>query len=122
MVLTTKEEAVGVFLMSARKVNTLNAAEHSRSERSRVPLCSTSASTGQPQWHSGLAPPACSQGCDPGDLGSSPTSGSPCGACFSLCLCLCLPLSVSQYINKILKKNKIKSPMIYHREITPVNI
>ena len=29
-------------------------------------------------------------GCDPGDLGSSPISGSPHGACSSLCLCLCL--------------------------------
>ena len=27
-------------------------------------------------------------GCDPGDPGSSPTSGSLHGACFSLCLCL----------------------------------
>ena len=32
---------------------------------------------------------ACSLGCDPGDPGSSPTSGSLHGACFSLCLCLC---------------------------------
>ena len=31
----------------------------------------------------------------PGILGSSPTSGSVHGACFSLCLCLCLSLSVS---------------------------
>ena len=38
---------------------------------------------------------ACSLGCDPGDWGSSPTSGSLHGACFSLCLCLCLSLSVS---------------------------
>ena len=29
-------------------------------------------------------------GCDPGDLGVSPTLGSLHGACFSLCLCLCL--------------------------------
>ena len=29
---------------------------------------------------------ACSPGCDPGDLGSSPTSGSLHGVCFSLCL------------------------------------
>ena len=34
-------------------------------------------------------------GCDPGVLGSSPTSGFLYGACFSLCLCLCLSLSVS---------------------------
>ena len=31
----------------------------------------------------------------PGVLGSSPTSGSPQGACFFLCLFLCLCLSVS---------------------------
>ena len=50
---------------------------------------------------SGAAPVAqrfgasCSLGCDPGVPGSSPTSGSLHGACFSLCLCLCLFLSVS---------------------------
>ena len=38
---------------------------------------------------------ACSLGCDPGDPGSSPASGSLHGAYFSLCLCLCLPLSLS---------------------------
>ena len=43
---------------------------------------------------------AFSPGPDPGDLGSSPTSGSLHGACFSLCLCLCLSLSVS-WINKL---------------------
>ena len=32
---------------------------------------------------------------DPGVPGSSPTSGSLQGACFSLCLCLCISLSVS---------------------------
>ena len=32
--------------------------------------------------------------CDPGVLGSSPPSGSPQGACFSLCLCLYLSLQV----------------------------
>ena len=37
---------------------------------------------------------AFSPGRDPGDLGSSPTSGSLHGAWFSLCLCLCLPLSL----------------------------
>ena len=31
---------------------------------------------------------AFSPGCDPGDLGSSPTLSSLHGACFSLCLCL----------------------------------
>ena len=39
--------------------------------------------------------PACSLGCDPGDQGSSPMSGSLHGACFSLCLCLCHSLSQS---------------------------
>ena len=34
-------------------------------------------------------------GCDPGDPGSSPMSGSLRGACFSLCLCFCLSLSLS---------------------------
>ena len=33
-------------------------------------------------------------GHDPGDLGSSPLSGSLCGTCLSLCLCLCLSLSL----------------------------
>ena len=36
-----------------------------------------------------------SSGCDPGDPGSSPTSGSLHGAYFSLCLCLCFSPSVS---------------------------
>ena len=38
---------------------------------------------------------ACSPGRDPGDLGSSPTSGSLHGACFSLCLSMSLLLCVS---------------------------
>ena len=49
---------------------------------------------GQPGWLSGLAPDF-SPGCDHGDPGSSPMSGSLHGACFSLCLCLCLSLSLS---------------------------
>ena len=36
-----------------------------------------------------------SPGPDPGGLGSSPTSGSLHGACFSLCLCLCRSLALS---------------------------
>ena len=36
-------------------------------------------------------------GRDPGPLGSSPTSSSLHGACFSLCLCLCLSLSLYVY-------------------------
>ena len=40
-------------------------------------------------------------GRDPGVLGSGPTSGFLCGACFSLCLCLCLSLCVSlSWINE----------------------
>ena len=39
--------------------------------------------------------PAFGPGRDPGVLGSSPTSGSLHGVCFSLCLCLCLSLSLS---------------------------
>ena len=35
-----------------------------------------------------------SLGCDPGDPGSSPMSGSLHEACFSFCLCLCLSLCV----------------------------
>ena len=49
---------------------------------------------GAPGWLSGGAP-AFGPGRDPGVLGSSPASGFPQGACFSLCLCLCLPLCVS---------------------------
>ena len=40
-----------------------------------------------------------SPGHDPGGLGSSPTSGSLHGACFSLCLCLCFSLSLSLYVS-----------------------
>ena len=42
------------------------------------------------QWFSAVFSP----GRDPGDVGSSPASGSLHGACFSLCLCLCLSLCV----------------------------
>ena len=49
---------------------------------------------GIPGWLSSLVP-AFGSGCDPGDPGSSPTSGSLPEACFSLCLCLCLSLSLS---------------------------
>ena len=48
------------------------------------------------QWFSAI----CSLGCDPGDLGSSPMSGSMCGPCFSLCLCLCLCVCVCVSMNK----------------------
>ena len=40
---------------------------------------------------------ACSPGRDPGDPGSSPTSGFLYDACFFLCLCLCLSLSLCLY-------------------------
>ena len=54
-------------------------------------------------------------GRDPGVPGSHPVSGSPHGACFSLCVCLCLSLSVSlslmnKYI-KIFKKSKKARPL-----------
>ena len=39
--------------------------------------------------------PAFGPGRDPGDMGSSPTSGSLHGTRFSLCLCLCLSLCLS---------------------------
>ena len=48
--------------------------------------------SGIPGWLSGLAP-AFGPGCNPGVPGSSPTSGSWHGACFSLRLCLWLSLS-----------------------------
>ena len=54
---------------------------------------------------------ACRSGRDPGDPGSSPTSGSLHGACFSLCLCLCLSLSLyvsHGEINKIFKTKQNK--------------
>ena len=50
---------------------------------------------GQPRWLSGLAPPSAQAGPDPGDPGSSPTSGSQHGACLSLCLSLSLSLYLS---------------------------
>ena len=43
-------------------------------------------------------------GCDPGDLGLDPKSGSLHGACFSLCLSLSLSLSLS--INQSIFKKK----------------
>ena len=49
---------------------------------------------GMPGWLSGWVSDFGS-GYDPGVLGSSPTSGSRHGACFSLFLCLCLSLSPS---------------------------
>ena len=44
---------------------------------------------------------AFSLGCDPGDPGWNPTSGSLHGTCFSLCLCLCFFVSLClSWINK----------------------
>ena len=60
---------------------------------------------GQPRWCSGLAPPA-AQGVILETLGSSPTSGSLHGACFSLCLCLCLSFSLCVSMNKKIKSLK----------------
>ena len=71
-------------------------------ERTRKPM------VGAPGWLSDWAS-AFGSGCDCRVLGSSSTSGSRQGACFSLCLCLCLSLWVShEWINKILKLKKIK--------------
>ena len=53
---------------------------------------------GAPAWFSGWAS-AFGSGRDPWVLGLSPATGSPQGACLSLCLCLCLSLSLS-WINK----------------------
>ena len=61
---------------------------------------------GTPGWLSGWAS-ALGSGCDPRVPGSSPTSSSLHGACFSLRLCLYLSLSLCvshEYINKILKR------------------
>ena len=58
-------------------------------------------------------------GHDPGALGSSPTSGSPQGACSSFCLCLCLSFCVSHKLNKILKKKHKKN---YRGELTTQNL
>ena len=50
---------------------------------------------------------AFSPGPDPGDQGSSPTSGSVHGAYFSHCLCLCISVCVClSWINKTLKKQR----------------
>ena len=71
----------------------------------KCPLCSDftkSAVLGQPQWHGGLVPPS--------DPGSSPTSGSLHGACFSASPSACLSASVS-VVNKFflnLKKKDYK--------------
>ena len=61
---------------------------------------------GIPGWRSGLAP-AFSPGCDPGDLGSNPTSGSRCmepaspsayvSASLSLSLCVYVCVCVCDY-------------------------
>ena len=51
---------------------------------------------------SGIAHLPLAQSIYPGVLGFSPTSGSPCGAWFSLYLCICLSLCVfHEKINKI---------------------
>ena len=69
--------------------------------------------TGIPGWLIGLAP-AFGPGRDPGVLGSSPTSDSWHGACFSLCLYLCLSLSMSI---KSQKKKKMKLWYLLWRRI-----
>ena len=64
-----------------------------------------------PGWVSGWAY-ALGPGHDPRVLGSSSSSGSLRGACFSLCLCFCLSLCVShEWINKIQKSQlNLSSP------------
>ena len=49
---------------------------------------------GIPGWHSGLVP-AFGPGCDPGDLGSSPMSGSRCMEPASPSACVSASLSLS---------------------------
>ena len=62
---------------------------------------------GMPGWFRGWAS-AFGPGCDPGVLGSSPTSGSLHGACFSLCLGPgLLSLCLSWISKQNLKKKKI---------------
>ena len=56
---------------------------------------------GAPGWLSGRAS-AFGTRHDPGVLGSSPMSGSPQGACFSLCLCLCCPQTVDSTARQLL--------------------
>ena len=51
---------------------------------------------GIPGWRSGFAP-AFGPGRDPGDPGSSPTSGSRCVEPASPSACLCLSLSLCDY-------------------------
>ena len=58
---------------------------------------------GIPGWLSGLAP-AFGWGRSPGVQGSSPTSGSRDGACFSFLLCLCLSVYHKQINKSFLKK------------------
>ena len=68
-----------------------------------------------PGWLSGWTS-AFGSGLDPMVLGSSPTSGSLHGACFSFCLHLYLSLHVShEQINKILKKKITLSFDIGHK-------
>ena len=69
--------------------------------------------TGMPGWLSKLS--IClGSGCDSGVPGLSSTSGSPQGACLSLCLCFCLFLSISWIINKIFKKKKNQYYLLPH--------
>ena len=58
---------------------------------------------GMPGWLSGWAS-AFGSGWDPRVLESSPASGSPQGACFSLCLCLCSLCVSHEWIKKKKKK------------------
>ena len=58
---------------------------------------------GIPGWHRGLVP-AFGPGCDPGDPGSNPTSGSRCMETASPSACVSASLSLCDY-HKKKKKN-----------------
>ena len=70
-----------------------------------LPLKGLKLHQGTPGWLSGWVS-AFGSSHNPRVLGSSPTSGSPWEACFSLCLCLYLSLHISHEKNKIFKKKK----------------
>ena len=61
---------------------------YSRPAATRAQICSNGAALVAQQFSAAFSP-----GPDPGDLGSSPTSGFLHGACFSLCLSLSVCLS-----------------------------
>ena len=69
-------------------------------------------SLGTPGWLSGWVP-AFGPGCDPGVLGSSPTSDSLQGTCFSLCLCLwSVSMSLLNEFFLMLKKKRNRNRQV----------